>query len=79
VVAGCAAHGDVTDGAIGAWRVAALAADGLSNRQIAQHLFISQATVETHLRHAFQKLGITSRGSLPPLAHHIAAPAQLQT
>jgi DNA-binding CsgD family transcriptional regulator len=49
-------------------RVAGLAADGLSNRQIAQHLFISQATVETHLRHAFQKLGITSRASLPPLA-----------
>jgi DNA-binding NarL/FixJ family response regulator len=60
-------------------RVAVLAADGLSNRQIAQHLFISQATVETHLRHAFQKLGITSRGSLPPLARHIAAPAQMRS
>ena len=55
------------------------AADGLPNRQIAQHLFISQATAETHLRHAFQKLGITSRGSLPPLARHIAAPAQLRS
>ncbi|HXZ71912.1 MAG TPA: helix-turn-helix transcriptional regulator, partial [Streptosporangiaceae bacterium] len=46
-------------------RVASLAADGLSNRQIAQHLFITQPTVETHLRHAFQKLGITSRADLP--------------
>jgi DNA-binding CsgD family transcriptional regulator len=46
-------------------RVAALAADGLSNRQIAEHLFITQATVETHLRHAFRKLGITSRTGLP--------------
>jgi DNA-binding CsgD family transcriptional regulator len=46
-------------------RVATLAADGLSNRQIAQHLFITQATVETHLRHAFGKLGITSRAELP--------------
>ena len=46
-------------------RVARLAADGLSNRQIAQHLFITQATVETHLRHAFGKLGITSRADLP--------------
>ena len=59
-------------------RVAGLAADGLSNRQIAQHLFISQATVETHLRHAFQKLGIASRGSLPPLAQHIAAPPDMR-
>jgi DNA-binding CsgD family transcriptional regulator len=46
-------------------RVADLAADGLSNRQIAQHLFITQPTVETHLRHAFHKLGITSRAELP--------------
>jgi len=45
--------------------VAGLAADGLSNRQIAQHLFITQATVETHLTHAFGKLGITSRAELP--------------
>jgi DNA-binding NarL/FixJ family response regulator len=48
-------------------RVAALAADGLSNRQIAEHLFVTQATVETHLRHAFRKLGITSRTDLPGL------------
>ena len=46
-------------------RVAALAAEGASNRQIAEHLFITQATVETHLRHAFRKLGITSRADLP--------------
>jgi DNA-binding CsgD family transcriptional regulator len=45
-------------------RVAALAADGASNRQIAEHLFVTQATVETHLRHAFRKLNITSRAEL---------------
>jgi DNA-binding NarL/FixJ family response regulator len=45
-------------------RVAGLAADGLSNRQIAEHLFVTQATVETHLRHAFRKLGIASRADL---------------
>jgi DNA-binding CsgD family transcriptional regulator len=46
-------------------QVAALAAEGRSNRQIAQQLYITQATVETHLRHAFHKLGIRSRADLP--------------
>jgi DNA-binding CsgD family transcriptional regulator len=46
-------------------QVANLAAEGRSNRQIAQRLFVSQATIETHLRHAFHKLGITSRADLP--------------
>jgi len=45
-------------------QVALLAAEGRSNRQIAQELVITQATVETHLRHAFHKLGITSRADL---------------
>ena len=59
-------------------RVAGLAADGLSNRQIAQHLFITQPTVETHLRHAFQKLGIASRADLPAqLAGEPPVPAGL--
>jgi DNA-binding CsgD family transcriptional regulator len=46
-------------------QVAALAAEGMSNRQIAQHLFVTQATVESHLRHVFHKLGIKSRTDLP--------------
>ena len=59
-------------------RVAGLAVDGLSNRQIAQHLFITQPTVETHLRHAFHKLGITSRAGLPAeLARELPTPAGL--
>jgi DNA-binding CsgD family transcriptional regulator len=45
-------------------QVADLAASGLSNRQIAQHLFITQDTVETHLRHAFRKLAISARADL---------------
>jgi DNA-binding CsgD family transcriptional regulator len=46
-------------------RVARLAAEGRSNREIAQALFVTQRTVETHLQHAFQKLGIGSRTALP--------------
>jgi DNA-binding CsgD family transcriptional regulator len=45
-------------------RVAALAASGHTNREIAQQLFVTQRTVETHLSHAFQKLDIHSRDRL---------------
>ena len=45
-------------------RVAEMAAEGLSNPQIAQALFVTRRTVETHLRHAFQKLDIRSREKL---------------
>jgi DNA-binding CsgD family transcriptional regulator len=46
-------------------RVAALAAAGHSNRDIAEQLYITLRTVETHLTHAFQKLDITTRSQLP--------------
>jgi DNA-binding CsgD family transcriptional regulator len=45
-------------------RVAELAADGLSNKEIAAALFISVHTVEVHLSHAYAKLGIRSRAQL---------------
>lgn len=45
-------------------RVAAMAADGMSNRDIAQALFITVKTVEAHLGHAYQKLEISSRREL---------------
>jgi DNA-binding CsgD family transcriptional regulator len=45
-------------------RVARMAADGLTNRQIAEALFVSLRTVETHLTHAYQKLDIGSRDEL---------------
>ena len=45
-------------------RVAEMAARGQTNREIAQALFVSLRTVETHLTHAFQKLGIDSRTRL---------------
>ena len=47
-------------------RVAALAALGRANKEIAQELFVTVKTVETHLAHTFQKLGISSRNDLPP-------------
>ena len=46
-------------------RVAQLAAAGLSNRDIAQNLFITTRTVEGHLTNAYHKLAITSREQLP--------------
>jgi DNA-binding NarL/FixJ family response regulator len=46
-------------------RVAELAATGMSNPEIAQALFVTLNTVEGHLRHAYQKLSIGSRGQLP--------------
>ena len=45
-------------------RVAECAAGGLSNKEIAAQLFISVYTVESHLRHAYAKLGIRSRAQL---------------
>jgi DNA-binding CsgD family transcriptional regulator len=45
-------------------RIAELAAGGLSNAEIAQALFVTINTVEGHLRHAYRKLSINSRGLL---------------
>jgi DNA-binding CsgD family transcriptional regulator len=45
-------------------RVAAFAADGQSNRDIAQALFVTPKTVEVHLSNAYRKLGIRSRREL---------------
>jgi DNA-binding CsgD family transcriptional regulator len=45
-------------------QIAQLAADGLSNREIGQRLFLSHRTISTHLYRAFPKLGITSRAEL---------------
>jgi DNA-binding CsgD family transcriptional regulator len=45
-------------------RVTALAAEGLSNPQIAQALFVTRRTVEQHLTNAYRKLEISSRDEL---------------
>jgi DNA-binding CsgD family transcriptional regulator len=45
-------------------RVAAMASEGMTNREIAQALFVTQRTVEGHLSNAFARLGIASRDDL---------------
>jgi DNA-binding CsgD family transcriptional regulator/tetratricopeptide (TPR) repeat protein len=49
-------------------RVVQLAADGKTNREIATRLFVSPHTVNTHLRHVFDKLDIKSRVDLSRIA-----------
>jgi DNA-binding NarL/FixJ family response regulator len=46
------------------WDVASLVARGLSNRQIAEQLVVSQRTVDTHVSHVLRKLGLGSRAQL---------------
>src|SRR6185312_9901267 len=50
-------------------RVAEMAASGLTNRQIAQTLFLTVKTIETHLAAVYDKLGIRSRRDLPDALH----------
>ncbi|BCY08377.1 AAA family ATPase [Actinoplanes sp. L3-i22] len=45
-------------------QIAQLAADGLTNREIGQRLYVSHRTVSTHLHRIFPKLGITARAAL---------------
>ena len=48
-------------------RVVELAATGGTNREIAQTLFVTQKTVETHLGRSFRKLDISSRRQVPDM------------
>jgi DNA-binding NarL/FixJ family response regulator len=54
-------------------RIAELAAEGLTNREIAQTLFITNRTVEGHLTNVFNKLDVESRTRLPAA---LATPTQ---
>jgi DNA-binding CsgD family transcriptional regulator len=45
-------------------QIVRLASDGFTNRQIGGDLGISTRTVETHLQHAYDKLGVSARSEL---------------
>jgi DNA-binding CsgD family transcriptional regulator/tetratricopeptide (TPR) repeat protein len=49
-------------------RVVRLVAQGLTNREVAERLYVSSYTVGTHLKHAFEKVGVSSRVDLTRLA-----------
>ena len=49
-------------------QVARMAAEGLSNRQIGERLYLSHRTVASHLYHIFPKLGISSRAQLTAMS-----------
>jgi DNA-binding CsgD family transcriptional regulator len=46
------------------WRVCRQAAEGLTNREIAQALFVTEKTIERHLSSAYHKLAVRSRFQL---------------
>ena len=50
-------------------QVCELAASGTTNRAIAQQLFLSVKTVETHLAAAYEKLGVDTREALVGALH----------
>lgn len=50
-------------------RIATLAAHGRTNAQIAQTLFVTRSTVETHLSSVYRKLDVRSRAELPARLH----------
>ena len=54
-------------------RVAALVTKGHTNREVAAAMFVTQNTVQTHVRHIFQKLSVRSRTELTALL--LTAPA----
>lgn len=48
----------------GQWRVAALVATGMTNREIARQLFVSENTVKNHVACAMARVGATNRVQL---------------
>ncbi|HEU4736479.1 MAG TPA: helix-turn-helix transcriptional regulator, partial [Solirubrobacterales bacterium] len=57
-------------------RVARLAANGRTNPEIAQELYVSVKTVETHLSHTYAKLGLAGQGARSGLAELLSPSSQ---
>ena len=49
--------------------VSLLVAEGLTNGSVARRMYISPHTVNTHLRHVFDKLDVTNRVALAAVVH----------
>jgi DNA-binding CsgD family transcriptional regulator len=56
--------------------VIGLVVQGMTNREVAERLFVSPHTVSTHLRHVFEKLGLNSRVELAGVAARHGVPAR---
>jgi DNA-binding CsgD family transcriptional regulator len=54
-------------------QIAQMAAEGLTNREIGERLYLSHRTVSSHLHRIFPKLGITARSSLRAALHPFGA------
>lgn len=63
----------------GELRVSSLAASGKTNREIAQYLLVSLRTVETHLTHAYGKLGVADRSGLRDALRGVAPTSEMAT
>jgi DNA-binding CsgD family transcriptional regulator len=55
-------------------QIATLAARGMTNREIGQHLYLSHRTIGSHLYRVFPKLGITSRSQLAEALETVGGP-----
>ncbi|WP_459740692.1 helix-turn-helix transcriptional regulator [Streptomyces sp. E-15] len=77
---GTAADGAASAGLTGQeMKIAFLAAEGLTNKQIGERLFLSSRTVSSHLYRIFPKLGIRSRAALRDALSHLGVTTADQT
>ncbi|MDQ3933581.1 MAG: helix-turn-helix transcriptional regulator, partial [Actinomycetota bacterium] len=56
-------------------RVAEMAAAGMSNREIAETLYVTMKAVQWHLRHVYRKLGVTDRTEIGACLDEESAPS----